>query len=190
MRIDVASLTHALIRGEKYFTDELVVRKHLEARVQVDPSLGYTQAVPGYFQTFFEALNLRGLSGDKRSALYLRSPDAKISTTNSNEQVIPMHTVFKLLSQASLLYLPNVAKLIVVSLLPYHLFSLNMRRHIRFAGSTIPTSPLFGTVAYILNHPVNVTYETLASSFEYEKKQKEAGNEFPEAAGKFFAREQ
>lgn len=48
----------------------------------------------------------------------------------------------------------------MTTLLPTHLDALNVKRHIRFAGSTLATSSLFDAIAYVLNHPVSVTYET------------------------------
>ncbi len=59
----------------------------------------------------------------------------------------------------------SVAKLVVASLLPHHLPSLGVRRHIRLAGSTLLASSLFDAISYILQHQIDVSYETLASSY-------------------------
>lgn len=71
----------------------------------------------------------------------------------------------------------SVAKVVVASLLPKHLSSLNMTRHIRFSGSTFLVASLFDAISYILQHHISITYQTLESSNKDEKQMQEAGDE-------------
>jgi hypothetical protein len=59
----------------------------------------------------------------------------------------------------------------VTTLLPTHLppHALHIRRHIRFAGSTLATSSIFDAIAYVLKHPISVTYETGTDDTEQEQ---------------------
>jgi hypothetical protein len=82
---DGADLTHALVRDEPYFADRISVRKYLEARAQADNSLGYTYMVTGVQADLLLEANLLDLSKDKKSATCLGHPDAKVSTTYSDE---------------------------------------------------------------------------------------------------------
>ncbi|KIW70796.1 hypothetical protein PV04_03036 [Phialophora macrospora] len=143
-----ADLTHALVRDEPYFADKVSVRKYLEARAQADNSLGYTYMMTGVEADLLLKANLLGLSQDKKSATCLGHPDAKVSTTYSDD----------------------VAQVIVRSLLPQHLPSLSVRRHVRFTGSAMPTSALYDAISYVLHHPIDVTYLTLDSSHNHESK--------------------
>jgi hypothetical protein len=54
----------------------------------------------------------------------------------------------------------------VASLLPDHLPSLGVKRHIRLAGSTLLASSLFDAVSYILHHQIDITYEKLEEKRE------------------------
>lgn len=67
----------------------------------------------------------------------------------------------------------SIARLVVTSLLPQNLRDLNARRHIHFAGSTLPTYSLFDAVSYVLQRPVDVTYQSL-DSLSKEKKHAES----------------
>lgn len=82
---DGPDLTHPLVRNEPYFTDKIAVRKHLESRAQADVDLGYTYVMTGIFSELLLSFNILGLIKDNTSASYLGSPDAKVSTTYSDE---------------------------------------------------------------------------------------------------------
>ncbi len=64
-----------------------------------------------------------------------------------------------------------------MSLLPKHLSKVNMRRHIRFAGSTLPTSSLYDAISYVLHHPIDVTYQSPDSTCEADKELKSPGDQ-------------
>ena len=65
----------------------------------------------------------------------------------------------------------DVARIIVTSLLPTHLKSLNEKRRIEFAGSTLTVEELCKTVEKVRGHGVKVTHiskeENLAKEKEY-----------------------
>lgn len=73
------------MRDEPSCSDKLAVRAHLQTRVQKDPSLGYTYVMTGILSDLLLDSNMLGLSEDKTSAKYLGSPDARVSTTHSDE---------------------------------------------------------------------------------------------------------
>ncbi|EXJ66198.1 uncharacterized protein A1O5_10814 [Cladophialophora psammophila CBS 110553] len=153
---DGPNLNHAAIRDELYFADKLALRKHIEARVQADTSLGFTYVMTGALSDFLLESNVLGLNEDKRSAIYFGSPDARVSTTHSDD----------------------IAKFVVASLLPHHLPCLNARRHLCFAGSTLSNLSLFDAVSYVLRRPLDVTYDSLDISYENESQLKAAGDKF------------
>jgi hypothetical protein len=72
----------------------------------------------------------------------------------------------------------SVAKLVALTLLPSHLARLDVKRHVRCAGSTLATSSLFDALAYVLDRPISLTFDLgLAESLQQEKREQEAGHE-------------
>ncbi|KAJ9603327.1 hypothetical protein H2200_012105 [Cladophialophora chaetospira] len=150
-----ADLTHELVRDQPYFADKISVREHLEAYAQTDASLGYTYLITGVSADLLLEANLLSLSEQKATATHVGYPDALVSVTHSDD----------------------VAQAIVASLLPDYLTSLNTKRHIRFAGSTLPVSALYDAISYVLRHPIEVTYQTPDASYESDKQLKGSYNE-------------
>lgn len=153
---DGADLDRDGTHQERYFKDKLAARRHVEKRAAEDPSLGYTLIMTGIFSDFFIETNTLGLSSDKRSATFTGSPDNRLSTTHSDD----------------------VAKLVIVSLLPSHLKELNERRRIEFAGSTLRLEDLFVTVETVRGHEIDVTYISKAENMAKEGKYLAEGNAF------------
>jgi len=143
-------------RAESYFVNKLKVRKHLEEKVSKDPSKGYTYILVGMFSDFTLNYNILFLSDDKKSASFLGEPDAKLTTTHSDD----------------------VGSIVALSLLPTHLKSLSERRRIRLSGSTLTIAEYFSTVSRVLGHDIKVQYNSKESSYVFEKEQKALGNEF------------
>ena len=44
-----------------------------------------------------------------------------------------------------------------------------MKRHIRFTGSTLTTSALYDAMAYVVHHPIDVTYQPLKAESKLDK---------------------
>ncbi|KDR76013.1 hypothetical protein GALMADRAFT_279302 [Galerina marginata CBS 339.88] len=149
-------LSKELASTESYFVNKLKVRKHLEDKVSKDASKGYTYIMVGMFSDFMLQYNILFLSDDKKSASFLGDPEAKLSTTQSDD----------------------VGSIVALSLLPSHLKSLSDRRQIRFAGSTLSIAEYFSTVASVLGHDIKVQYLSKDSSYIFEQEQKALGNEF------------
>ncbi|OQV09700.1 hypothetical protein CLAIMM_13792 [Cladophialophora immunda] len=156
---DGPDLNHPAIKNEQFFAGMVAMRKHIEARVQTDNSLGFTCIMTGASSDLLLESNALALSDDQRSAIYLGNPTARVSVTHSDD----------------------VAKFIVASLLPHHLYNLNLKRYLCFAASTLPNLSLFDAVSYVLRHPIDVTYEGFCSSHEKEEQQKAAGDKVPQS---------
>jgi hypothetical protein len=141
---------------ERYFKDKIAARRHVEKRAAENPEFGYTLIMTGIFSDFFIENNILGLSADKRSATYTGAPENKLSTTHSED----------------------VARIVVTSLLPTHLKSLNEKRRIEFAGSTLTIRDVFKTIEKVLGHEVAVTYISKEENLAKEKEYLEEGNMF------------
>ena len=79
------NLTRPEPQSELYFENKLKVRKHLEEKVSKDASKGYTYILVGMFSDVILGYNILGLSDDKKSAAFLGEPDAKVTSTHSDE---------------------------------------------------------------------------------------------------------
>ncbi|KAG9235198.1 hypothetical protein BJ875DRAFT_529749 [Amylocarpus encephaloides] len=141
---------------EAYFVDKIAARKHLESRVEEEPSLGYTLIMVGLFSDYFLLYNILGLSEDRKSANFIGDPESVLSTTASDD----------------------VAKVVAASLLPTHLKSLAGKREVRFSGTTLQVKDLFATFELAQASPINVIYTGFDASFLYAKEQAALGNSF------------
>jgi hypothetical protein len=63
-----------------------------------------------------------------------------------------------------------------MSLLPQHLDGLDIKRYIRFAGSTLSASALYDAMSYVLHRPINVTYQPIEALHVSKKQRKMPGN--------------
>ncbi|KAF4614016.1 hypothetical protein D9613_007432 [Agrocybe pediades] len=150
-------LKHELVLKEPAtFSEKIEVRKHLQEKADQDASIGYTFLMTGIFGEWLTTFNALGLSEDKSTAQFYGEPNALVTMTDDDD----------------------IAEFTVLSLLPSHLKSLSDRRELRVSGSTLPVSEYFDTVSRILGRDIAVTYLSRESSYEYEKKQKELGNEY------------
>jgi len=58
-----------------------------------------------------------------------------------------------------------VAEVVVHSLLPEHLTTLNVTRTVRYAGSTQKLSALYETISDVTGHPISVKYTNKEESY-------------------------
>jgi hypothetical protein len=143
-------------RQERYFKDKIAARRHVEKCASDNSTIGYTLIMTGIFSDFFIETNTLGLSADKRSAVFPGGSKNRLSTTHSSD----------------------VAKIVVTSLLPTHLKSLDEKRRLEFAGSTLSLGEVFKTVEKVRGHEIAVTYISKEDSLVKEKEYLAEGNAF------------